>query len=156
MLREMEKQQILMGEVLDQESQDRAVKKYGQLEDRFSALGGYEAESEAARITSSLGLEDRILGQPLSTLSGGQRRRVELARILFAASDGSGARSTRLCFSTSPPTTSTPTPSPGCVDSSRTTRVDWWSSVTTSTCSTTSSTVCGSSMPSAVRPTSTT
>ncbi len=93
MLREMEKQQILMGEVLDQESQDRAVKKYGQLEDRFSALGGYEAESEAARITSSLGLEDRILGQPLSTLSGGQRRRVELARILFAASDGSGARS---------------------------------------------------------------
>ncbi|MDI9918860.1 ABC-F family ATP-binding cassette domain-containing protein, partial [Rhodococcus sp. IEGM 1379] len=93
MLRDMEKQQILMGEVMDQAEQDKAVKKYGQLEDRFSALGGYEAESEAARITNSLGLEDRILDQPLSTLSGGQRRRVELARILFAASDGSGARS---------------------------------------------------------------
>src|SRR5699024_9655687 len=29
-------------------------------------------------------LPDRILGQPLKTLSGGQRRRIELARILFS------------------------------------------------------------------------
>ena len=34
-----------------------------------------------------------MLEQPLRTLSGGQRRRVELARILFAASDGSGGKS---------------------------------------------------------------
>ena len=58
--------------------------RYGRLEDRFSALGGYAAESEAARISSNLGLPDRVLVQPLETLSGGQRRRVELARILFA------------------------------------------------------------------------
>jgi len=63
------------------------------LEDEFSALGGYSAESEAARICANLGLDDRVLGQQLQTLSGGQRRRVELARILFAASDGSGGRS---------------------------------------------------------------
>jgi len=63
------------------------------LEDSFSSLGGYAAESEAARICANLGLADRILTQQLSTLSGGQRRRVELARILFAASDGSGGRS---------------------------------------------------------------
>jgi ATPase subunit of ABC transporter with duplicated ATPase domains len=47
-------------------------------------LGGYAAESEAARICANLGLPDRVLTQPLGTLSGGQRRRVELARILFA------------------------------------------------------------------------
>jgi ATPase subunit of ABC transporter with duplicated ATPase domains len=35
-----------------------------------------------------------VLGQPLRTLSGGQRRRVELGRILFAASDaGAGGKS---------------------------------------------------------------
>ena len=39
------------------------------------------------QIASSLGLEDRILGQPLRTLSGGQRRRVELARILFSGAE---------------------------------------------------------------------
>ena len=50
-------------------------------------LGGYAAESQAASITASLGLPDRVLQQPLHTLSGGQRRRVELARILFSDSE---------------------------------------------------------------------
>ena len=60
-------------------------------------LGGYGAESEARRICASLGLADRVLTQPLRTLSGGQRRRVELARILFAASDtGAGSTTTLL------------------------------------------------------------
>src|SRR5256885_1481956 len=36
------------------------------------------------RICANLGLPDRVLTQPLGTLSGGQRRRIELARILFA------------------------------------------------------------------------
>ena len=63
---------------------DAAVRRYGQLEERLSLLGGYAAEAEASSIASSLGLPDRVLGQPLATLSGGQRRRVELARILFA------------------------------------------------------------------------
>ncbi|MEU6185457.1 MULTISPECIES: ABC-F family ATP-binding cassette domain-containing protein [unclassified Nocardia] len=93
LIREMEKQQALMAEVADDKEREKAVRKYGRLEERFSALGGYVAESEAARICHSLGLPDRVLGQPLRTLSGGQRRRIELARILFAASDGSGGRS---------------------------------------------------------------
>ncbi|QNG18865.1 ABC-F family ATP-binding cassette domain-containing protein [Rhodococcus triatomae] len=92
-LRGMEKQQAIMAEAVDDAERDAAVRKYGVLEDRFSALGGYVAESEAARICSSLGLPDRVLEQALRTLSGGQRRRVELARILFAASDGSGGKS---------------------------------------------------------------
>lgn len=93
LLRDMEKQQALMAEVVDDAEREKAVRKYGRLEERFSALGGYVAESEAARICNSLGLADRVLGQALRTLSGGQRRRIELARILFAASDGSGGRS---------------------------------------------------------------
>jgi ATPase subunit of ABC transporter with duplicated ATPase domains len=64
-----------------------AMKKYGNLEERFTALGGYAAEAEAASIASNLSLPDRILNQPLSTLSGGQRRRIELARILFSGAD---------------------------------------------------------------------
>jgi ATPase subunit of ABC transporter with duplicated ATPase domains len=93
LLHEMEKSQSEMAELVDRDEQSRAVRRYSQLEDQFSALGGYAAESEAARICASLALPDRVLAQPLSTLSGGQRRRVELARILFGASDGSGGRS---------------------------------------------------------------
>ncbi|HAM25766.1 MAG TPA: ABC transporter, partial [Microbacteriaceae bacterium] len=64
-----------------------AMKTYGNLQDRFTALGGYAAEAEAASIASNLSLPDRILDQPLSTLSGGQRRRIELARILFSGAE---------------------------------------------------------------------
>ncbi|WP_433238503.1 ABC-F family ATP-binding cassette domain-containing protein [Streptosporangium sp. CA-135522] len=71
----------------DVRTRDRAVRAYGRLEDRLHVLGGYAAESEAASIASSLGLPDRVLGQPLETLSGGQRRRVELARILFSGAE---------------------------------------------------------------------
>ena len=63
-----------------------AIRRYGRLEERLAILGGYAAESQAASITASLGLPDRVLHQPLHTLSGGQRRRVELARILFSDS----------------------------------------------------------------------
>lgn len=87
-LADLEKQQVLMAEVVDDAERDRAIRRYGQLEERFAALGGYAAESEAGRICTSLGLPDRVLTQSLRTLSGGQRRRVELARILFAASEG--------------------------------------------------------------------
>ncbi|BDI22712.1 ABC-F family ATP-binding cassette domain-containing protein [Herbiconiux sp. L3-i23] len=68
----------------DQKTADAAMKRYGNLTDRFLALGGYAAEAEAASIASNLNLPDRILDQPLNTLSGGQRRRIELARILFS------------------------------------------------------------------------
>ena len=90
LLREMEKAQTAMAELVDDAELDRATRRYGRLEERFSDLGGYAAESEAGRICSNLGLADRVLAQPLATLSGGQRRRVELARILFAASGDSG------------------------------------------------------------------
>jgi len=71
----------------DPKVSEKAMKVYGDLSDRFMALGGYAAEAEAASIASNLSLPDRILDQPLSTLSGGQRRRIELARILFSGAE---------------------------------------------------------------------
>jgi ATPase subunit of ABC transporter with duplicated ATPase domains len=74
------------------DADDRLVRRYGTLEERFSALGGYAAEAEAARICANLGLPDRVLHQTIGTLSGGQRRRIELARIIFrdAGENGGG------------------------------------------------------------------
>ena len=68
----------------DPARRDAAVRRYGNAEERLHGLGGYAAEAEAASIAASLGLPGRVLSQPLRTLSGGQRRRVELARILFS------------------------------------------------------------------------
>jgi ATPase subunit of ABC transporter with duplicated ATPase domains len=75
---------------------EAAIRRYGNLSDRLAVLGGYAAESQAAALTASLGLPDRVLQQPLKTLSGGQRRRVELSRILFGAGgDAIGAAETQ-------------------------------------------------------------
>ncbi|KRF41396.1 ABC-F family ATP-binding cassette domain-containing protein [Terrabacter sp. Soil810] len=71
----------------DELVRDKAMRAYTRLEVEFEAQGGYAAESEAASIASALNLEERILGQPLGTLSGGQRRRVELSRILFSGNE---------------------------------------------------------------------
>ena len=71
----------------DPATADRALRRYARLQEEFAAAGGYAAESEAAQISASLGLPERVLDQPIGTLSGGQRRRVELARILFSGAE---------------------------------------------------------------------
>jgi ATPase subunit of ABC transporter with duplicated ATPase domains len=71
----------------DDDTRDQAMRRYAQLQEEFTARGGYAAEAEAASIAASVGLPERVLEQPLGTLSGGQRRRVELARILFSGAE---------------------------------------------------------------------
>lgn len=65
----------------------KAIDKYPRIEAEFIAAGGYAAESEAMSIAHNLGLDEALMAQELGTLSGGQRRRVELARILFHQPD---------------------------------------------------------------------
>ncbi len=71
----------------DETVRERAMRRYANADAELHAGGGYAAESEAAQMAAALNIEERILAQPLHTLSGGQRRRVELARILFANVD---------------------------------------------------------------------
>lgn len=65
----------------------KAIDRYPRIEAEFVAAGGYAAESEAYAIAANLGLDEDLVNQEIGTLSGGQRRRVELARILFSAPD---------------------------------------------------------------------
>jgi ATPase subunit of ABC transporter with duplicated ATPase domains len=69
------------------DKQEKAMAAYARAEAAFQAGGGYAAEAEAARLAAGVGLPNRALEQPVGHLSGGQRRRVELARILFAQHD---------------------------------------------------------------------
>ena len=145
----MVKAQVAMAEPADDAERDKAVRRYGQLEDQFAALGGYAAESDAARICTNLGLPDRVLAQPLRTLSGGQRRRVELVpHPLLRRRDPAARRADQ------PPRRRLDHLAQGLPG--RGTRAGSSSSATTSSCSTPSSTRCGTSTPTAPRSTSTT
>ncbi|MFV0406452.1 MAG: ABC-F family ATP-binding cassette domain-containing protein [Propioniciclava sp.] len=86
-LRRLDSHAVAMAEADTDAERDARMQSYARAEAELAAAGGYPAESEAARIAANLGLDDRVLGQALDTLSGGQRRRVELARILFSGAD---------------------------------------------------------------------
>ena len=72
---------------MEDDASERAIRRFSNAEQTFRDAGGYRAESDVYRILAGLGLPaDRAL-LPLTTLSGGERRRVELARILFGGTD---------------------------------------------------------------------
>jgi ATPase subunit of ABC transporter with duplicated ATPase domains len=66
------------------EARDRLIRRFSRMDDEFTASGGYVAKAEAKRFAHAVGIGNDELDQPVVTMSGGQRRRVELARILFA------------------------------------------------------------------------
>ena len=72
---------------VDEDPSERNVARFSRAEDAFRDAGGYAAEADVRRIVAGLGLTDDRVDLPISVLSGGERRRVELARILFAGSD---------------------------------------------------------------------
>ena len=82
----MEKHTITMSEATGS-VREAAMAAYAKAETEFLAQGGYASSAEASRIAANVGLPDRVMTQTLETLSGGQRRRVELARILFSGAD---------------------------------------------------------------------
>jgi len=68
----------------DARDRDRAIRRFSGLQERFEADGGYRAEAEARRVAAGLGIPASGLDRSLSGLSGGERRRVELARVLLS------------------------------------------------------------------------
>src|SRR5580658_10474335 len=59
------------------------IELFTDLQEKFQSNGGYEAESVMARLADGLGLRQELLLEEIESLSGGQRRRVDLMRVLF-------------------------------------------------------------------------
>ncbi len=80
---ELEKLRI----AIEEDPSERTIARFSAAQERFELDGGYAAESEARRLVDGLGLRADRLDLTIGALSGGERRRLELARILFAGSD---------------------------------------------------------------------
>jgi ATPase subunit of ABC transporter with duplicated ATPase domains len=61
------------------------IETFTELEQRYGELGGYEAEATMARLADGVGLRQDLLFEDIESLSGGQRRRVDIIRLLFQA-----------------------------------------------------------------------
>lgn len=72
---------------MEDDPSEQNIARFTNAQERFEIDGGYVAESDARRLVDGLGLGTDRLDLPIGALSGGERRRLELARILFAGSD---------------------------------------------------------------------
>ncbi len=65
------------------QSSNENIELFTDLQEQFYDSGGYEAEAVMARLADGLGLRQELLLEDIEELSGGQRRRVDLMRVLF-------------------------------------------------------------------------
>jgi ATP-binding cassette, subfamily F, member 3 len=74
-------------DMLDPARADVAVEKYGHAEHQYELLGGYEVDTKIRRVLSGLGFKAEDYERPMAQLSGGQRVRAALARLLLQSPD---------------------------------------------------------------------
>ncbi len=66
---------------------DTVMAQYGELQHAYQDAGGYDLESRAREALGGLGLDESLQGRDPRQLSGGQKRRVELSKLLLADAD---------------------------------------------------------------------
>lgn len=69
----------------DPKAAQRAMEAYGALQLRFEHAGGYTYETTTKQVLSGLGFKEEEFAMPLVHLSGGQRTRALLGRLLLEA-----------------------------------------------------------------------
>ena len=64
-----------------------AAKRYDRLQTEFEALGGYDTDYTLAKVANGLDLPPELRSRPFSHLSGGEKTRVNLARLILEETD---------------------------------------------------------------------
>ena len=77
----------LAGLMADPTAGEAATERYGEIQHRFEALGGYRLEAQAKVILGGLGFAPDDVHRSLAEFSGGWRMRAALARLLLLAPD---------------------------------------------------------------------
>jgi len=72
---------------LESADTDNLLNEYAKAQHRFEAMGGYDLEHEVATILAGLGFEKDTWHVPAKNLSGGQKVRLNLAKLLVSQPD---------------------------------------------------------------------
>lgn len=66
---------------------EATLKRYGELSARFEGLGGYDTETAVSKVANGLGIPAEMRAQLFDSLSGGEKTRVNLGRLLLEDTD---------------------------------------------------------------------
>lgn len=79
-LRELEAQ-------LEHEPSQEDLDEYAMLHEHFFAEGGYSVERDVRTVLARMGFEEDELGKPVAALSGGEKTRLQIAKLLLEEPD---------------------------------------------------------------------
>lgn len=79
---QMEQQMATIGAA----DMERLLQQYGEVQEKFTLLGGYTMESEIEKVVQGLQLT-RFINQPFASLSGGEQTKIMLGKILLSDPD---------------------------------------------------------------------
>lgn len=76
-----------MSSVLDPNELNSIIEKYSNLLEKFTRLGGYEKDLQLDIVLNGLNIDRNLLNREFSSLSGGERTLINLAKILLSKPD---------------------------------------------------------------------
>ncbi len=69
------------------DSSELTLKRYGELSAKFEGLGGYDTDTAVGKVANGLSIPAEMRSQLFDSLSGGEKTRVNLARLLLEDTD---------------------------------------------------------------------
>jgi ATP-binding cassette subfamily F protein 3 len=90
-IQEMERQMEFlterMGDVMDEEEQAEVLDRYAHVHEKYEAHGGYDYEHRIDSVLAGMGFRVKDFELPMNVLSGGQRGRAAIAKLLLEEPD---------------------------------------------------------------------
>ena len=85
--RTLEDKMLLLAEQMETQEAPHLLEAYARIQEQHEQLGGYDYEHQVNRILSGLGFPEPDFNLPIRVLSGGQKSRATLAKLLLEAPD---------------------------------------------------------------------
>ena len=85
--RALEDKMLLLAEEMETQEAPELLARYAQIQEQHERLGGYDYEHQINRILGGLGFNESDFNLPIQVLSGGQKSRATLAKLLLEAPD---------------------------------------------------------------------
>ena len=85
--RALEDKMLLLAEEMETQEAPHLLEAYARIQEQHERLGGYDYEHQVNRILGGLGFAESDFNLPIRVLSGGQKSRATLAKLLLEAPD---------------------------------------------------------------------